>query len=71
MGGRIMPRMTAIACDHCGKAESGTGYAGLMRRLRKEGWEKGPKPDTFFCGAPACRKARKDADALEQARRGR
>lgn len=53
-----MPRMTAIACDHCGKVEFGSTYTGLMHRLRKEGWVKGVKVNTFFCNAPACRKAR-------------
>lgn len=53
-----MPRMTAIACDNCGKVEFGTTYTGLMHRLRKEGWVKGVKVNTFFCGTAACRKAR-------------
>lgn len=50
--------MTAIACDVCGKTETGTGYSGLMRRLRQAGWEKGQEKGTFFCDAPACRAAR-------------
>lgn len=66
-----MPRFTTIICDKCGESRKGVGYSALMRRLRKEGWEKGPQPDTFFCGAPACSKARRDAEAVERARRGR
>lgn len=53
-----MPRMTAIACDNCGKVEFGSTYTGLMHRLRTEGWTKGHKVNTFFCGAPDCRKVR-------------
>lgn len=66
-----MPRMTAIACDQCGRTETGIGYSGLMRRLRRAGWEKGPDPNTFFCDAPGCRAARLKAEAAAAVKRGK
>lgn len=41
--------------------EFGSTYTGLMHRLRKEGWVKGVKVNTFFCNAPACRRARQNS----------
>ena len=64
-----MPRMTAIACDNCGKVEFGSTYTGLMYRLRKKGWEKGLKANTFFCNAPACREARQGIEVKAKSER--
>lgn len=55
-----MTTTATITCDCCGDSRSAAHHSGLMDRLRRAGWSKGPCIEgvtTHFCSKDRCREA--------------